>query len=391
LQPTHCKTLAFGGVQVHKEGVLGANSRTKKIRKDFIANPSQTLHLESMNARVLPSLCRLALPVLVAAALHPASAQNATTIPVGYIKSVSLGANSTSNITANTEVAVSLPLKRPVVFASAVASVSGANVTIQNATFGAGNLTTEPHLLEIASGTGEGVSGVITSHNSTTCVVDLPSGLTFNGVVANDAVRIRKAWTLGSFFANATVPLGVEVQLRSGTVAGIRIAPDVLYQYDGIGWLDLNTFDYADNAVLYPGEMILLKNSSGSTLQNLVLVGEVPAYKTKLPLVNLNPSQAQDLFIAYNSPVPETLSNSSITATAQSGDEIQLIDNSATGTNKAPVELYQWDGSGWLDLNSFEYADDNQVLKPGTGFLYRRSATGTGATWEQNPSYLPLN
>ena len=129
-----------------------------------------------MNARVLPSLGRFALPVLAAAALHPLSAQNATTIPVGYIKSVSLGSNSTSNVSANTDVSISLPLKRPVVFASAVASVSGAAVTIQNATFGAGNLTGEPHILEIASGAQEGIMGLITAHNATTCTVDLPAG-----------------------------------------------------------------------------------------------------------------------------------------------------------------------------------------------------------------------
>jgi len=388
LQPTHCKTLAFGTVQVHKEGVLGANSRTKQIRKDFIANPSQTLHLESMNARVLPSLCRLALPVLVAAALHPASAQNATTIPVGYIKSVSLGANSTSNITANTDVSISLPLNRPVVFASAVASVSGSNVTIQNATFGAGNLTTEPHLLEIASGTGEGVAGLITSHNSTTCTVDVPTGLSFNGVVSGDAVRIRKAWTVASIFTNATVPVGTQVLLRSGTIAGINLAPDTGYDWDGANWLDSN-LEPADSAVLYGGEMILVRNPTGTVLSNLVLVGEVPTHKTKIVLSNVNPSSQQDIFIAYQSPVPETVGNSSVTAAAQFGDRLLFVDNSLTGLNKAPSISVEYDGAAWLDENLDDVTNTFNI-PPGSGIIYRRQPAGNATIWTQDPTYLPL-
>jgi len=393
LQPTHCKTLAFGTVQVHKEGVLGANSRTKQIRKDFIANPSQTLHLESMNARVLPSLCRLALPVLVAAALHPASAQNATTIPVGYILANSQ--NSTSSIGTvppDTDVDISLPLKRPVVFASAVDSVSGSAVTVQNATFAANQLTTTPHLLEIASGSGEGVSALISSHNATTCTVDLPNGLTLNGVVNGDSVRIRKAWTVGDFFTNATVPVGTLV-LISGGAAGINLPVDILLEWDGADWQDaIGGSGPANNTVIYHGENFTVRNiSTVETLSNMILVGEVPSYKFKAPLANLNPSNDQDIPIAYVSPVPEILGNSSISASAQPGDLLLVKDNSTTGQNKPLSALLEFDGVDWQDaIGGSGPVTDTFVILPGSGMTYRRLATANGTVWDQEPTYLPL-
>jgi uncharacterized protein (TIGR02597 family) len=327
-----------------------------------------------------------------APAAFPTRAQSqVTTAPVGYMAPVSMNATGSSkSIPANTDVSISLPLVRERAFTGKVASQSGNSVTIDGAAFTSAQFLAEPHVIEIGSGNQEGVMGLLVSHNATACTASLQNGLSFNGIVAGDIVVIRKAWTLQSVFANATVSIGTMIFVWSGETPGVNLAPDLLYEFDGTDWLDLGNLEYANSTVLFPGERIGIR-TPGSPLSNFTLVGEVPTTRFRAPLVNLNATLSQDIAVSYNSPLPELLANTNVGATASTGDLLLLIDNAAPGINKGASQLLEFDGSGWVDgIYTGDYVTDTFVLGAGMSLIYRRMPSATPTIWDQQPSYLPL-
>ena len=320
--------------------------------------------------------------ILAAALLAPGAlfAQTtATTTPVGY---VSLGNNG--SVPADTDVTISIPLLKSAVYTGTVSSVTGSDVDISG-TPNFASLTSVPHVMVVENNTKSGVVGLITANDTNTLTVSLQAGQSLTGLTAGDKVSVRPAWTVLNFLGNQ-LPVGTQLQAWSGTGQGIVLAPDLIFEWDGTNWVDTNSFEPADNTVLFPGEGFFLR--SLSAISNLVVSGEVPLAKHNIALVgNATPDIGQDNVISYFSPVGEIIGNSGAGFTA--GDQILYYNNAASGTVKAPNVL-EYDGTDWVDTDSFEPVTTTFLLQPGQAYVYRRAtaAPATFQAWIDQQTYV---
>ena len=303
----------------------------------------------------------------------------ATTTPVGY---VSLGNNG--NVPANTDVTLSIPLLKSAVYTGQVSSVTGNSIDLAG-TPSLPSYTTTPHVLVVENNTKSGVIGLNTSNDVDTVAVSLQAGQSLTGLAANDTITIRPAWTVLNLLGSS-LPVGTQLQAWSGSGEGIVLAPDLIFEWDGTNWVDTNSFEPADDSVLYPGEGFFLR--SIDAISNLVISGEVPTAKHNIVLSgNSTPSIGQDNVISYFSPVGEVIGNSG--AGFDAGDQILYYNNAATGTVKAPNVL-EYDGTDWVDTDSFEPVTTTFVLQGGQAYVYRRSAQAPSASqaWSDQQSYV---
>jgi uncharacterized protein (TIGR02597 family) len=303
----------------------------------------------------------------------------AKTTPVGY---VSLGNNG--SVPANTDVNISIPLLQPSVSTGVVASISGSDINFSG-TPALGNLTTAPHIAVIENNAGSGIIGLITANDADSVTVSLQSGQALTGVAAADKVSIRPAWTVLGFLGSA-MPVGTQLQAWSGAAQGIVLAPDLIFEWDGTNWVDTNSFEAADNTVLYPGEGFVLRTIDAVT--NFSISGEVPTAKHNLALSgNSTPGVGQDNVISYISPVDEIIGSANVGYVV--GDQLLYWDNTAAGTVKAP-QVLEFDGSDWVDTNSFEAVTTTFALKGGVSYVYRRAADApaTVQQWVDSQSYV---
>ncbi len=320
--------------------------------------------------------------ILAAALLAPGAlfAQTtATTTPVGY---VSLGNNG--SVPANTDVTVSIPLLKTAVFTGTVSSVSGSDVNLSGAP-NLTSLTTIPHVMVVEDNTKSGIIGLVTANDTDTVTVSLQAGQTLTGLAAGHKISIRPAWTVLNFLGNQ-LPIGTQLQAWSGSGQGIVLAPDLIFEWDGTNWVDTNSFEPADDTVLFPGEGYFLRSLGAIT--NLVIAGEVPTAKHNISLAgNATPGIGQDNVISYFSPVSEIIGNASIGFTA--GDQLLYYNNAASGTVKAPNVL-EYDGLDWVDTDSFEPVTTTFSLQGGQAYVYRRAAAapGTPQAWVDSQTYV---
>jgi len=307
----------------------------------------------------------------------------ATTIPVGYVTQGEAG----GVLQNNTDYRLSVPLERTTAFAGTVSAVATNTITITGAAFTPSQWTTIPHYVKITSGAKAGFLAAIDSHDATSVTVTPQSGQSLTGVVSGDKLSIQEAWTIGNFFESITVPAGLEVDLFSGTVAGINVAVDQIFNYDG-GWFDGNG-DPADNTVIYPGESFIVRNATGSSVTGLVVIGQVPVSPYTVVLQNVDAGQPQDIPFGIFSPVAQTFTATNLTSVANAGDTILIYDLAATGLNLSNASSLDYDGSGWIDSVSGDYITEGtyEMAASGLGYVYRRIATGTDGVWTFTPSY----
>jgi uncharacterized protein (TIGR02597 family) len=324
---------------------------------------------------------------LLGALFAVGAANAAVTDPVGY---VSLGDTTVGQpaVKANTEVRISIPLDKKTVFAGTVASVAGSVITISG-TPGLGDLTTVPHVVKIGSGAGSGLTALVTASTASTVTVSVQPGDSLADVAAGTELSIQEAWTVASFLGGGTLPVGVQLFAFSGAAAGIVIAPDLIFEYDGAGWVDTNTFEPADNVVLYPGEGYVLRNPTATPIASLVLTGEVPVANHRVVVSNLAPGVGQDVPFGFVSPVDEIVGVSGLGFSV--GDQILAFSNQAAGVVKAPVTILEYDGTEWVDTDSFEPVTATFPLQGGVSYVYRRAAGAPGGDiiWSNQQSYIP--
>jgi uncharacterized protein (TIGR02597 family) len=324
---------------------------------------------------------------LLGALFAVGAANAAVTDPVGY---VSLGDTTVGQpaVKANTEVRVSIPLDKKTVFAGTVASVAGNVITISG-TPGLGNLVTVPHVVKIGNGAAEGLTALVTASTASSVTVSVQPGDSLAGVVAGTELSIQEAWTVSSFLSGGTLPTGTQLFAFSGAAPGIVIAPDLIFEFDGTGWVDTNTFESANNVVLYPGEGYVLRNPTATPIASLVLTGEVPTANHRVVVSNLAPGVGQDIPFGFISPVDEIVGVSGLGFT--SGDQILSFSNSAAGVVKAPVTILEYDGTGWVDTDTFESVTGTFPLKGGVSYVYRRATTAPGGDiiWSNEQTYIP--
>jgi uncharacterized protein (TIGR02597 family) len=329
--------------------------------------------------------------ILAAAATGIANGQaTAYTTPVGYV-SLSTGKTVGNAVPALSDSAISIPLERSIEFSGTVSSVSATQITVS----GTPSLINyavagSPHIVKLASGVRSGLQGLITENTATTITISVPQGDSLTGVVAGDKFSITKAWTPLSLFGAATPAVGTQILGYSGLNPGVNLGIDLTYEYDGANWVDTNTFEVADNAVLYQGESLTIRNASSSPIASLVVSGTVPIAKSRIVISKLSADVGQDNAITYMGAAPETLNNSGLTAIAFTGDQILAIDNSTVGVNKGISTTIEFDGTSWIDTNSFEDVTSTFAMQPGVGYIYRRSASAPvgDVVWEDAPTYV---
>ncbi len=312
-------------------------------------------------------------------------AATAYTTPVGY---VSLG--NAGSVPANTDVYVSIPLERPAEYGGSVSSVSGNTVTLSGSPGFTVNQFASgvPYIVEIGSGAKSGLVALVVSNDAGTVTVAPQPGLSLSGILSGDLLRIRKAWTVSTFLSSTTIPVGTQLLANSGTVPGIVVAPDLIFEYDGANWVDTNTFDSADNVVLYPGEGFVLR-TTGSAISSLSVSGEVPSSNHLTVISNFSPGVGQDSSIGYIGAVGEKIGVSGLGYTG--GDQLLVWDNTTTGIIKAPVTVLEFDGSVWVDTNTFDDVSTTFELTSGQSYVFRRSPSASGAdvVWSDQQTYIP--
>ena len=326
---------------------------------------------------------------LLGALFAVGAANAAVTDPVGYVTLGDTTAGQPS-IKAQTDIVASIPLDQASVFAGTVASVAGNIITISG-TPALGSFTGTPHVAKIEGGAKSGLVSLITANDATTVTVTVPTGDSLAGIVAGDAITIRPAWTLLKLATGNTLPAGTQLLAFGGSTPGINLASDAAYEWDGTAWTDLNSFDLANNVVLFTGESFVIRNGTNTPVTSFVVTGEVPTSNSRVVVSKLAAGVGQDNRLAYVSPVSEVIGVSGLGAALVSGDQLLVFNNGSAGINKAASSVIEWDGSAWTDLDTFDNVTNTFSLVGGNGYVIRKgsAAAVSDVVWSDAPTYVP--
>ncbi|MEM1082758.1 MAG: TIGR02597 family protein [Verrucomicrobiota bacterium] len=281
-----------------------------------------------------------------------------------------------SAVPANTDVWLSTPLENELVFTGTVDSGdTGTGVITVSGSPGWTNgefaSAADPHIAIIGSGSEDGLRGVINSNDSNTLTVAITTPGDLSSLTLGDTIRIRKAWTLSNFFADSDITIGCQVLTFDETATGVDHAsgPNESFVYFG-AWFDGNSAP-ADNKILHPGEMFILRSPAATPVTDLTVFGDVSLAKKR---VNIQKDGAgdEDMELAHSSALPTLVGDLSIPAGF--GDLLLFADNDATGVDKVSGVANSLIYFGqWFDGNSTP-VDATFVIPPGTGFKLRRAA-----------------
>lgn len=314
-----------------------------------------------------------------------ASGQTASSDVVGY---VSLGASTGDAVPANTEVTISIPFVQKSEGSYTVASSTATSITV-NETLTAGDFdaptTGAPYMVEISSGTDEGIFAIISSNTADTFTLSGLATESFSGLTADDSITIRKAWTVSTVFGDS-LPDNTFVTTYDNT--GVNSSATTQYIISQGNWFDATTFTLSNDVVLYPGESYLYINNSSTPVSDMIISGVVPTSKSRAIIAKDTPSEQETRF-GYVGPVAETLEDSSLSSILTDNDVISFFDNDATGINKSAAQQYILSGGNWFNATTFSLSNDVE-LQPGQGYLIRRLDTNTSSViFTDTQTYIP--
>lgn len=344
---------------------------------------------------------------VAALAFSIAASQAVETDPVGFVS---------VTVPANSDATIALPLNRTSVFKGTISSITGSTITVAGTPgwsvnqlvfngpndFGADQLQT--YAVQISSGSLEGLTAKITANSNSSISVQLEAGDTLSGAVGA-SIDIMPYWTPSTIFGSASVPIGTQLLGFQAPTAGINLGNSEQYTCSGLGiWEDDILFgEDGTNAPLKFGAGFIIRNPTASQL-TLSMVGGVPMSTHRIRISTLASNTAQDISFGFMSPVPEKLStvgdpsvplvqrtSNFLQFPVSVGDQILGFDNSTAGINKGNSIQFTWNGTEWEDdINFGNVADYLTTLKPGFGYIYRKSASPTPSSlvWSRLPSYL---
>lgn len=312
--------------------------------------------------------------------LTSASAQSATTAPVGYVTL----ASEANPIPANTDVRLSVPMEASVDFTGVAASAAGTALTVTGASFTANEFApaTGGYYIRLKSGDSKGLTAEITANTTDTLTLALDAGDNLTNVDNTTQFEIVKYFTLSTFFPS-DLANGVSVLFYNNTTAGVDIAADQIVTFFNGTWYD-NVNGQPVDASLYPGETFTVRNNTNTPIENIVITGNVPTIAHRIVLTSLNNEQ-QDFALSYLSPVPELLANSSLGFT--NGDMLLSYDRSV-GKDKAASKILTFFNGSWYNNVNGQDETSSFKLEPGEGYVLRRAANSQGNTvWQTVQSY----
>ncbi len=317
------------------------------------------------------------------------------TDPVGFVKmgdpSAGLddGAGGTIKaVPANTDVFLCIPLEAELAFSGTIASWDkGSNQITVSGTPGwaANSWTTDvPYSVIISSGAESGLRGLITANGDSSVTFTQTTLGDLDNLTVGDSIEIRKCWTVSTLFANSNLEDLCEIKTYFRTLKGINQSTSTSFTYYAGVWYD--SFGPADNAILYPGELIVFR-STGSGVENLAVFGDVATFNQRNEIIKdiqgevPEDKDAEDLHLGTSLPIPRAIG--ALDLHAENLDTVSFYNNrvSATGTKKSVSQILTFYDGNWYD--SFGVADSFEV-PPGVGFVYRRHQDSTGASLEWN-------
>ena len=333
--------------------------------------------------------------------------QTAYTTPVGY---VSLGnTNAAPAWPTDTDIYVSVPLEREAEWQGVVVSVDVVNSIITlNTTpdfvvdkwlpsVTANPATLDPYILKI-EGTAPttpsaGLVAQITDNDANTVTVVVPPGDSLAGVAVGNSVSIRRAFTPQSFFAGNTLPANVQILLWDGAL-GIEqsFTGSYTYKIATNTWEDDTFGGDVTHAILFPSELLVLRNQSGADVSSLVVSGTVPTSSQRTILSVPDAAAGQDIPLSYFSPVGQLVADSGLPVVT--GDQILAYDNVTPGIDKSYAASYTYKAATneWEDDTFGGDASSFLKFEGGVSYYLRKPATTavTGdAVWSNLPSYIP--
>lgn len=305
---------------------------------------------------------------------------------------------------ASTDTLVSPALGRAPVWSGTVAGVSGSHLTVS----GSPGWTTDQfapgastYYVRVLGGALAGHFLTVAGNDAISVLVD-PAGLDLGSVVAGDQLELAPYWTLGTLypasqagvsFIASTSSLVRQTELYFYDAAGVGTnrSPSATYYFFNGAWRKVGSpaTTSCDKVVIAPDAYFLQRNKAAST--TLTAVGRVQPGRLAT-LLEARSGGAQDNFVAVPYPLGLTLRQLGLAGTAAfatSGsalaraDEIYVFDPAGTGVNRAPGATYYYYNSGWRKVGDAATNDysDSVTLAAGSGFIVRRAADETSASW----------
>ena len=350
--------------------------------------------------------------IAAAALMGAASAQTATTVPVGYL-TLDIPAESDTTITPSLSQAPLLQGTSTGITGNVISIATGA---ANNAFVNSGDPNAKTYVL-VRSGALAGLRFPVTSNTSTTVTVEAGnSTLAAQGFVVGDLISVVAYWTLNTLFPNG-LGVGASTDLVNASsfvmfsdqvnVAANRAPSKFYFYFPGdaenypeypAGWYDNDNLDggLQDTVALDPAVMMTIRNSPAASI---TLTGEVSSVSLATKFLTSD-SVANDELLGAPYPIDTTLQNSGLQgAIAPSTDLVNATDfilvyaDTDAGYNKAPAKFYFYftgDAENYPEYPAGWYDNDNldgglvtaPVLKAGRCFGVRK-ASGVAAvnTW----------
>jgi len=338
--------------------------------------------------------------IAAAALMGYASAQTATTVPVGYV---------TLDIPAESDTYISPSLERSPLHTAAsstnAAITTGNNVGTTGLTSSA--FVTTQSYLQVTSGTLAGRRYPITANTATVITVDpVTTGtLASQGFAPGDTFKVVPYWTLATLFPEgAGVGSTADINditsfvfVKENGLYGVdrSIAASYFYCSGDVasnvaaGWYDANNAEGSNtnDLIIEPTLMYFIRNTSVST-NSVTVTGQVP----NVASVSLIPvtTDLNDAYLGVPIPVDMTLQESGlqsvIQGTADINDITEIVfvyDDTVSEFDKSISASYFYCSgdvasnvaAGWYDTNNAEGASiTGKVLKAGRSFFIRKAA-----------------
>ena len=319
------------------------------------------------------------LPFAMAMALAaPAFGQEAVSDPVGYISlgNVSADGGDVPALAAGSEIVFSLPLLQPIEATVTVGSFSNGVISVDEI-LTAGDFDAPqagaPSMIHVQSGDAEGAFGLIQANDEGSITVMGQTASILDGLAEGDVVAIREAVTISSVIPADSVPTGVQVNLFD-PIEGINTSSTTTLQAAGANWVNVTAGGLGNDVVLFPNEAYVMVNPTATDIDDLVITGAVPLSDSFIPLAT-STAGAQDTRFAFVSPVSQPISEAGLPA--QTGDQVLVFNNAASGINKSAATTLQFANGNWINITAGGLANDFP-LEGGQGFVFRRAAAGDG-------------
>lgn len=300
---------------------------------------------------------------------------------------------------ASTDTFVSAPLARSSVWVGTAASVSGNDITVSGTPNWTTNGFTAPgYYVRMLNGAQKGHYFTVTANASSAVTVD-SAGLDLSTIIAGDPMEIVPYWTLGTLYppslAGFAFTASASPAVRQTTLlffdatsTGINRSASATYYFYNGAWRQVGkpaTTSYS-STIIYPDSYFLQRNTASAT--SLVVTGRVqPGYLGTILVANTGQN---DNFVALSYPVDVTLDGTGLaTAAFQASaspavpkDQLYWYDPAVTGINKSATYTYYYYNGAWRRKGSPATTNfGSTVLKAGSGFIIRKAAGGSSASW----------